>query len=240
MKKTISLVLVLALGLASVALAAEDTWTYKADMPSARGFVSGCVAGGRLYVIGGFPTHNSVTSVVEMYDPISDTWTKVANMPSARCGHATCALDGKVYVFGGTSPDPYATAKKTVYVYEIQTDTWTRKADIDWLMADIEQGTLRTNLTLPTNVIRGKTYIGPPLISVTTITDGNWHRIGFVWDGSHRILYVDDVDVARDTIENLESGIAGIYIGAGSHLEKGTFWSGMIDDIRIYNRVKTP
>ncbi len=36
MKKTISLVLVLALGLASVSLAAEDTWTQKADMPTAR------------------------------------------------------------------------------------------------------------------------------------------------------------------------------------------------------------
>ncbi|MBC8218164.1 MAG: hypothetical protein H8E73_06830, partial [Planctomycetes bacterium] len=135
MKKTISLVLVLALGLASVSLAVEDTWMYKADMPTARGFVSGCVSDGRIYVIGGFPTHNSVTSAAEMYDPIYDTWTKMANMPSARCGHATYALDGKIYVFGGTSPDPYATAKKNVYVYDIQTDTWTRKADMPYANA---------------------------------------------------------------------------------------------------------
>ena len=52
MEKTISLVLVLVLGLASVSLAAEDTWTYKTDMPTARGFTSGTVADGKIYVTG--------------------------------------------------------------------------------------------------------------------------------------------------------------------------------------------
>lgn len=123
------------LGRAGISLAAVDTWTYKADMPTARGFVSGCVIDGKIYVIGGFPTHYSVTSAVEMYDPTNDTWTKMANMPSARCAHATCALDGKIYVFGGTSPDPYSTAKKNVYVYDPQTDTWTQKADMPYANA---------------------------------------------------------------------------------------------------------
>jgi hypothetical protein len=38
-----------------------------------------------------------------------------------------------------------------------------------------------------------------PLLSETVITDGQWHRIGLVWDGSHRTLYVDGVAVADDT-----------------------------------------
>ena len=122
MKKRDSLVILCSLvlggflGGAQTAVAVEDTWTYRADMPTARGFVSGTAEAGRIYVVGGFPTHYSVTSVMEMYDPAGDTWTKMANMPSARCGHATCAYDGKVYVFGGVSPDPYAAAKKNVYV----------------------------------------------------------------------------------------------------------------------------
>ncbi|MFC1793348.1 kelch repeat-containing protein [Planctomycetota bacterium] len=135
MKKTILLVLVLGLGLATVSSAAEDTWTYKADMPTARGFVSGTVVDGKIYVIGGFPTHYSVTTAVEMYDPTADTWTRMANMPSARCAHATCTFDGKIYVFGGTNPDPYSTAKKNVYVYEPQTGTWTQKADMPYANA---------------------------------------------------------------------------------------------------------
>ncbi len=135
MKKTISLVLVLVLGLATVSPATEDTWTYKADMPTARGFTSGCVVDGNIYVIGGFPTHYSVTTAVEMYDPTADTWTRMANMPSGRCGHATCTLDGKIYVFGGVSPDGYSSAKKNVYVYDPQTDTWTQKADMPYANA---------------------------------------------------------------------------------------------------------
>ena len=130
MKKTILLVLVLALVLAAVSHAAEDTWIYKADIPTARTWVGGCVLDGKIYVIGGALTVSSVTSVVEMYDPIVDTWTRLANMPSARCFHAACTFGGKIYVFGGISPGVFSTAKKNVYVYDPQIDTWTQKADM--------------------------------------------------------------------------------------------------------------
>jgi len=32
----------------------------------------------------------------------------------------------------------------------------------------------------------------------------------------------------------------GLYLGAGSTLTSGTFFSGLIDDVRIYNRVVHP
>ena len=51
---------------------------------------------------------------------------------------------------------------------------------------------------------------------------------------------MDDVEAAQDTAANLEAGDEGLYIGAGSGLEPGTFWSGLIDDIRIYDRVVSP
>jgi len=136
MKKAIlTSLLVLALGLVSVCLAAEDTWTYKADMPTIRAFFGGGVVDGKIYVIGGAPSNFSVISAVEMYDLILDTWTKKANMPSGRTGHATCTFDGKIYVFGGVSPDPFSTAKKNVYVYDPQTDAWTQKADMPYASA---------------------------------------------------------------------------------------------------------
>jgi hypothetical protein len=40
---------------------------------------------------------------------------------------------------------------------------------------------------------------GAPLRSEAVITDGQWHRIGLVWDGSQRMLCVDGVTVAEDT-----------------------------------------
>lgn len=79
-----------------------------------------------------------------------------------------------------------------------------------------------------------------PLKSEFVIADGQWHRIGFVWDGSNRTLYVDDILVAEDTQANLQGSDSGLYIGCGKAMESGTYWSGLIDDVRIYNRAVSP
>ena len=112
--------------------ALAETWTYKTSMPTGRGFTAGTVADGKIYMIGGFPTHNSVTQSNEMYEPSTDTWTTRAGMPEGRCAHATCTYNGNIYVFGGVSPDPYASAKNNVYLYNPQTDTWIQKADMPY------------------------------------------------------------------------------------------------------------
>jgi hypothetical protein len=104
---------------------------------------------------------------------------------------------------------------------------------VDWLLTDT-QGNLMTALKL------GGRRSGDPLISETIITDGNWHRVGFTWDGSDRILYVDDAEVVRDTQSNLKGASEGLCIGASKNLEPDTFWSGLIDDIRVYSRVVKP
>jgi len=102
----------------------------------------------------------------------------------------------------------------------------------NWLAADAE-GDLMTELTGP-----GRN--SGPLRSQMVITDGTWHRIGFVWDGSHRTLYVDGLVVAEDTQPGLVGSQIGLYIGVGKNYASGTFFSGLIDDIRIYNRVVSP
>ena len=45
------------------------------------------------------------------------------------------------------------------------------------------------------NVIAVASQNSGPLQSQTIITDGEWHLIGFVWDGSRRTLYVDNIAV---------------------------------------------
>jgi len=115
-----------------------------------------------------------------------------------------------------------------------------QESGVNWLTADAVDGALKTDLRTPEKKGRIPIPPGPPLISPTVVTDGDWHRVGFVRDGSDRILYVDDIEVARDTATNLESASGGLYIGAGSDLEPGAFWSGLIDDVRIYNRAVTP
>ena len=76
--------------------------------------------------------------------------------------------------------------------------------------------------------------------SEMVVTDGTWHRVGFVWDGFYRTLYVDDILVAEDTQKGLESSIGGLKIGTGKAMEPVSFWSGLIDDVRIYNRAVIP
>jgi hypothetical protein len=72
------------------------------------------------------------------------------------------------------------------------------------------------------------------------ITDGNWHRVGFVWDGVHRMLYVDDVLVAADPQSELAEGYGGLNIGCGATMAVDSFFTGLIDDVRIYSRAVTP
>jgi hypothetical protein len=105
----------------------------------------------------------------------------------------------------------------------------------NWLAADPLAGQLSTSLLPPL----GRFPI-PPLVSGIVITDGNWHRVGLVWDGSDRILYVDNVEVARDVVGYLESASGGLYIGVGGNLEPDSCWSGLIDDVRIYDRAIVP
>ena len=102
----------------------------------------------------------------------------------------------------------------------------------DWLATDAE-GNLMTEL-------KGIGRSAGPLYSETVITDGQWHRIGLVWDGSRRILSVDGVAVADDTQPGLEGSQMGLYIGTGKAMEPGTYFSGLIDDVRIYNRAVSP
>lgn len=104
---------------------------------------------------------------------------------------------------------------------------------INLLMTDATNGALTTQINAG-----GRT--GKPLISAQIITDSVWHRVGLVWHGSQRFLYVDGVEVARDTSTNLSGPAAGLHLGAGSNCAAGTFWSGLIDDIRLYHRMVKP
>jgi N-acetylneuraminic acid mutarotase len=103
---------------------------------------------------------------------------------------------------------------------------------VNWLMIDSE-GNLMTELTGPG---RSATL----LFSEALIIDEQWHRIGFVWDDSIRMLYVDSFTVAQDIQDTIRFFGSGLYIGVGKDYAAGTFFSGLIDDVRIYNRVVSP
>jgi len=88
--------------------------------------------------------------------------------------------------------------------------------------------------------LKGNNRFSCRLVSKTVITDGQWHRVGLVLDGAGRTLYVDGAMVAQDTQNKVTAAYGGLHIGGGKDLAAGTFWSGLIDDVRIYNRIVKP
>jgi RNA polymerase sigma factor (sigma-70 family) len=109
----------------------NDSWTKKADMPTSRGLFGVGVVNEKIYAIGGeilIGGGESITAVVEEYDPKIDKWTKKANMPTARCGIITVAANGKIYVIGGINGNLQVLSN--VEEYDPVIDVWTRKADM--------------------------------------------------------------------------------------------------------------
>ena len=103
-----------------------------------------------------------------------------------------------------------------------------------WLSTSPSDGKLMTGL--------GDTYFDI-LESESIIVDGQWHHIGLVYDMDvlHRRLYVDGAQVAEDaTFVAPQLSNEGLYIGASKDLDAASFFSGLIDDVRIYNRVVSP
>jgi hypothetical protein len=54
------------------------------------------------------------------------------------------------------------------------------------------------------------------------------------------MLSVDGVEVAKDTQDGQGVYGSGLYIGVGKDYAAGTYFSGLTDDVRIYNRVVSP
>ena len=105
--------------------------------------------------------------------------------------------------------------------------------DSDWLLGSMA-GRTGVGGKLAT------TFGGTTLTSETPIADGQWHRLGLVYDGASRTLYVDGTSVAEDDAADTRPSTLRINIGCGVDKTPGSFFAGLIDDVRIYNRVVRP
>ena len=83
--------------------AAEDYWTTKAQMPTARTGFGVAVANGKIYAIGGSDGRYLTTN--EMYDPSTNTWATKKSMPTKRGHFGIAAHQNKIYVIGGETGD---------------------------------------------------------------------------------------------------------------------------------------
>ena len=78
------------------------------------------------------------------------------------------------------------------------------------------------------------------LSSGTAVADGLWHHVAGVYDGTDLVLYVDGVEDGRlgaagETI----STSSALQIGRNWDLSVSSFFTGQMDDLRIYDRALT-
>ena len=187
-------------------LAAEKTWTQRADMPTGRYNFDTCVVDGKVFTIGGQldAFADKAMATVEVYDPKTDTWERKADMPTARFGMETLVVDGKIYAMGGAKKEGNRFKfLSVVEMYDPVTDTWVQKADMPvWR----DGGTC---------VVDGKIYI---------IGGGAANR------KERRLDIVDVYDPATDTwakaksMNHARSGAAVSVVNGKIYAMGGTGW----------------
>lgn len=88
--------------------------------------------GGKIYVVGGYPSNSVSVDVVQVYDIKSDSWRLTTPYPTTINHASAVGINGILYVIGGqtnagtqTELSRYVTA---VYAYDPKTEKWLPRA----------------------------------------------------------------------------------------------------------------
>jgi hypothetical protein len=73
------------------------------------------------------------------------------------------------------------------------------------------------------------------LFGTVNVNDGRWHHVAAVYDGSRVSLYTDGrLDTSVEATGTLRTNNYKVWIGANDE-KPGRNWSGLIDDVRVYD-----
>ncbi len=102
----------------------SNTWTDKAQMPTAKAWICGAYVRGKIYVIGGIDVNGGALTENAEYDITNNTWTTKAPRPRAAGASLDVVWrDSLIYVMGGW--DAVSTGGWTnVDIYDPFTNTW--------------------------------------------------------------------------------------------------------------------
>ncbi|MBM3313477.1 hypothetical protein FJY70_02660 [candidate division WOR-3 bacterium] len=101
---------------------AARSWSNRATMPTARGWLAGSYCKDKVYIIGGHDNAGAAIAVNECYDPVANTWS--AKAPRPRVGLAAMEVvwnDTLVYVMGGNN---LSSGMNNVDIYDPTSNTW--------------------------------------------------------------------------------------------------------------------
>lgn len=100
---------------------ANDMWTAKKPMPTARGEIALAVCQNKIYVIG------EASLLSQVYDPATDTWEDMPTSPTFRDGFDANVVNGKIYVIGGSLGMEVTAVNE---VYDPSNYSWTNKTSM--------------------------------------------------------------------------------------------------------------
>ena len=178
---------------------ATDTWTYKADLPTARlGLATGAIEG-TIFAIGGVAGDLTAPALqtVEAYNPATDAWTQKTDMPTARGYFSTSVLNGKIYAVGGT-PSNWKGNISTVEEYDPVTDTWTKGPNMPTARAMPSSGVVDNKIY----VIGGTTAYWPwsGAATVEEYDLGPTPSVSLIWEGGKIKLTCRGILQSADTL----------------------------------------
>ena len=125
MKGKVLIVTLMLISLVTVYNTYGDTWTQKADMPTACiTMQTGSVIGGKIYLMGGADQSWKLLNKIQVYDTVTDSWSTIDKQFTRSA--VIEVVNDKIYLIGGWSGVWYS----TVEVYDPTTDTWTKKTDM--------------------------------------------------------------------------------------------------------------
>jgi N-acetylneuraminic acid mutarotase len=162
-RSIIVLFLILSFSLSTIAvhcvLGAEDAWTTKEPMLTARTGIGVAVVNGKIYAIGG-ANQEGFRATTEEYDPATNTWTFKTPMLTARSAFGIAVYQNKIYCIGGYADGFSATGVNEVY--DPATNTWETKSPM-----------LTPRMNIQANVVNGKIYLigGNPNGTVNEVYD---------------------------------------------------------------------
>jgi N-acetylneuraminic acid mutarotase len=95
-----------------------NTWTTRAQMPTARLNLRANVVNGKIYLIGGIPMPDTCRTLNEVYDPASDTWATKAPIPTGVDSYASAVVGSKIFLI----------KSGLTQIYDAESDSWSTGA----------------------------------------------------------------------------------------------------------------
>ena len=153
---------------------ARQTWTRRADMPTARDRLAAVFVDGKLLAVGGLASESRNLDVVEEYDPTLDRWSQGPALPVARHGHSAVEVNGRVFVVGGygTNGSLVSPLARTDAL-DRQTRTWKQQADLPDARGFFGAAVLGQFIY----TLGGRSRAGAPVERYDTATD-RWEVLG--------------------------------------------------------------